>query len=270
MNAIAAIMQVTFKEGMRSRVLYAVFLVALLLFLATIVMSGMMMHDINKAAVDLSLAVISVVSVFVAIFVGVGLVAKDIDKRTIYVVLSKPISSYQYVLGKYFGLGLLLLFCTFLLSLLGGGSVLVTKFLLPNYFLNFSLASYLLAIVFIYLKSLLITSVVILYATFTTSSFLSLAMSFLTYVIGISLRNVRDLIAAPDAIGGASSSVLNYSFDVLFYLFPNFSIFDLKHYAAYGLFLGISDYICLTLYFVSYSVFLITISSYAFSRRQFF
>lgn len=269
MNAIYAIMMITFKEGVRSRVLYGVFLLALLFFSSSLLLSGMMMRDIVKATIDLSLSVISLVCTFVVIFVGINLLSKDIDRKTIYIVLSKPITSIQYILGKYFGINLLLLFSLIVLAMFGYISVLSVKLIYPNYFSGFSLTSFAVAIIFIYLKTILLCSVVILFSSFMTSSFLSLVMSIFTYTIGISLTNVRELISSSNVVGIQPTRIFTNIIETLFYIFPNFSFFDMKSEAAYGVLLDFPHYLTVSLYFIVYSIFLIFLSSCIFSRRQF-
>ena len=93
----------TFREGIRDRAVFGVMGIALLMFLATIAMTSMFGYDVGKVAVDLNLSVVAFTGLLLCFFVNINLLAKDIDKRTIYCVLSKPISRPEYILGKYAG-----------------------------------------------------------------------------------------------------------------------------------------------------------------------
>ena len=94
MIAIWSVALITFKEGIKNRVLFGIFIIALLLFAATTVVTTLFMRDIVKVAVDLSLSTVSFSGLLTLLFVGVNLFGKDLDKRTIYMVISRPISLF--------------------------------------------------------------------------------------------------------------------------------------------------------------------------------
>src|SRR5919205_639237 len=106
---ITAIARNAFREAVRDRVLYNLVMFVLLLTGASIFIGELSGGQERKVIVDLGLSAMLLFGVFIAIFVGVGLVYKEIERRTIYAVFSKPIGRGQFVLGKYFGLCLTLL-----------------------------------------------------------------------------------------------------------------------------------------------------------------
>ena len=94
----------TFREAVRDRVLYNLVFFALLMMVAAILV-GQVSIDIEKSVIiSLGLTSISVIGLFIAIFIGVGLVSKEMDKRTLYALLAKPLKRWEFLLGKYFGL----------------------------------------------------------------------------------------------------------------------------------------------------------------------
>ena len=99
----------TFKEAVRNRVLYVLLFFAILILLGAWVASTLAIFGQEKIIRDLGVGAINVISVLIAVFVGVGLVYNDLDKKTIYTIVSKPISRWHFLIGKY--LGLLLTIC---------------------------------------------------------------------------------------------------------------------------------------------------------------
>ena len=106
---IAAIARNAFREAVRDRVLYNLVLFVLLLIAGAIFLGELSAGEEAKITVDLGLSAMLLFGVFIAIFVGVGLVYKEIERRTLYAILSKPIGRGQFLLGKYLGLCLTLL-----------------------------------------------------------------------------------------------------------------------------------------------------------------
>src|SRR3989304_5741098 len=99
----------TYRETVRDKVLYNLVLFALLMIGSSYVLGAISVYQEIKVIKDLGLASISIFGMVIAIFIGIGLVSKEIDKRTLYGILPKPISRSQFLLGKYFGLCLTLL-----------------------------------------------------------------------------------------------------------------------------------------------------------------
>ena len=98
----------TFREAIRDKVLYNLVFFALLVMGASVVIGNMTLGEGIKIILDLSLAAMSVFGLLIAIFVGIGLVHKEIQRRTVYMLLAKPISRRNFVIGKYLGLMLVI------------------------------------------------------------------------------------------------------------------------------------------------------------------
>src|SRR5215475_12956287 len=94
----------TFREAVRDRVLYNLVFFALLMMAAAILVGQVSIGIEKSVIVSLGLSAISVVGIFIAVFIGVGLVSKEIDKRTLYALLAKPVQRWQFLLGKFCGL----------------------------------------------------------------------------------------------------------------------------------------------------------------------
>src|ERR1035438_8073520 len=104
MKSVLTVAANTFREAVRDRVLYNLVFFALLMMVAAILV-GQISIDIEKSVIiSLGLTAISVIGLFIAVFIGVGLVSKEMDKRTLYALLAKPLQRWEFLLGKYFGL----------------------------------------------------------------------------------------------------------------------------------------------------------------------
>ena len=99
----------TFKEVIRDKIFYSLVFFAVLLLGASVLLSTLTLGEQSKIIEDLSLSGIEILGVIIAIFVGIGLVNKELEKKTIYTIISKPIERWQFLLGKYLGLALTLL-----------------------------------------------------------------------------------------------------------------------------------------------------------------
>lgn len=104
MGKIKAIALNTFKEAVRNKVLYFLLIFALLLMGFSGVISDLSIASPEKLIKDMGLASIDFIGFLIAVFVGVYLVYNELDKKTIYTIVSKPIDRYQFILGKFFGL----------------------------------------------------------------------------------------------------------------------------------------------------------------------
>lgn len=269
MNAIWPLALITYKEGLRNRAFIGIAIFAVLLFLATLVVSGMIMRDVGKVTVDMALSALSLNGLLIVLFIGINLLAKDLDRRTIYAVLSRPISRGQYLWGKYLGLLLLLTVAMGLLSLFACGTIKVAMVFNPGYFPRFSWGMVLLAMSFTLVKLLLLTAVSFFFATLTSTSFITLVLTIVTYVIGQSLGTVKTLLESPAGVDLHVSPMMVWVVKVAYYLFPNLSFFDLGRQAAYALPVSPS-YIALALgYGIIYIVLLLLVGSFCFRRREF-
>src|SRR5690348_7305185 len=93
-----------FRDSVRDKVLYGIVAFAILLMASSFLIGQLTAGQDVKIIKDLGLAAMSLFGLFIAIFIGIGLVAREIERRSIYAVLSKPVQRYQFIIGKYLGL----------------------------------------------------------------------------------------------------------------------------------------------------------------------
>jgi ABC-type transport system involved in multi-copper enzyme maturation permease subunit len=200
----------TFREAVRDRVLYNLIAFALLLSGAAIFI-GQISIDIERLVViNLGLTSVSLFGVVIAIFIGIGLVSKEIEKRTLYTVLSRPVRRWEFIVGKFFGLAGTLVVNTFFMAI----GVFAALLYVAHKFLA-SDALILVALYFIVLQFLIICSLALLFSSFS-SPLLSAVFTFALFVIGSFADDLR-------GFAGLTQGVTRWIATGLAYLVPNFS-----------------------------------------------
>lgn len=175
----------TFREAVRDRVLYNLVVFALLLVASSFLFSQISIGIERLILVNLSFTAISVFGIVIAIFIGIGLVSKEIDKRTLFTVLTRPVRRWEFVLGKYLGLAGTLGVNAFFMA-----AGFFAALLLSVHRLHSSDGWLLIALYFILLQLLIITAVALLFSTFS-SPMLSAVFTLAIFVIGTFAEDLR-------------------------------------------------------------------------------
>jgi ABC-type transport system involved in multi-copper enzyme maturation permease subunit len=175
---ITAIALNAFREAVRDRVLYNLVLFVLLLTAAAIFIGELSGGQERKVIVDLGLSAMLLFGVFIAIFVGVGLVYKEIERRTIYAIFSKPVGRGEFLVGKYLGLCLTLLVNVVVMAL---GVSLALLYVSKGW--DPLITTIWPAVLLIYLELMILTSVALLFSSFSSPS-LSALLTFFVFIIG--------------------------------------------------------------------------------------
>ncbi len=270
MNSLWPVALITFKEGIRNRAIYGITLFALLLFGATALVATMIPREVGKVAVDMALSTISFTGLLLVLFVGINLMAKDLDKRTIYTVLSRPISRPMYIIGKFFGMALLIMVTMSVLSVLAMAAIIFMKASIAEYFTRFSWSLIALSVCLTILMLILLSAVSFLFASFTSTSFVTLVLTIITYIIGQSITGVKALVeSSSQTLGFGVSSVTVKMVQAAYYLFPNLSLFNIKLQAAHDLPVSTSYVVWTVLYGIVYIVLAITLAALFFRKKEF-
>ena len=211
----------TFREAVRDRVLYNLIAFALLMSAAAILV-GQISIDIERlVVVNLGLSAVSLFGVVIAIFIGIGLVSKEIDKRTLYTVLSRPVRRWEFIAGKFLGLAGTLAVNTVLMAV----GVFAALLYVSRHF-QASDGWVLVALYFIGLQFLIITALSLLFSSFS-SPLLSAVFAFSLFVIGSfaeDLRGFASLVPGP----------AHWLATAVAYLVPNFSALNLISSVAHA------------------------------------
>ena len=256
MNArIAYIASNTFREAVRDRVLYNLIAFALLLSGAAILV-GQISIDIERlVVVNLGLTAVSLFGVVIAIFIGIGLVSKEIEKRTLYTVLSRPVRRWEFIIGKFFGLAGTLVVNTFFMAI----GVFAALLYVAHKFASAD-ALILVALYFIILEFLIICSLSLLFSAFS-SPLLSAVFAFSLFVIGSFADDLR-------GFAGMTHGVTRWIATGAAYLVPNFSAFNIINAVAHQQ--SISSQLILqnTLYALFYTVMALSGAILIFEHRN--
>jgi ABC-type transport system involved in multi-copper enzyme maturation permease subunit len=246
-----------FREAVRDRVLYNLVLFVLLLTAGAIFLGELSGGQEAKIIVDLGLSSILLFGVFIAIFVGVGLVHKEIERRTIYAILSKPIGRGEFLLGKYLGLCLTLLVNVFVM---GAGVSLALLYVRRGW--DPLLVSIWPAIALIYMELAILTAVALLFSSFSSPA-LSALLTFFVFIAGHFSADLKTFAAS---LGGSAA---RWFFTALYYLLPNFSNYSLITPAAHGYYPTASALLVALLYAVCYTSVVLAGGALIFNRRNF-
>ena len=256
-----------FRESVRDKVLYNLVFFAVLLIGASLLLSQLTAGQDVKIIKDLGLAATSMFGLFIAVFVGIGLVWKEVERRSVYSLLAKPIRRRDFILGKYLGLVLTLavniaIMAAALYAVLAYQAWITPPELAAAWEASAADPALLVAIGLIFLQLTLVTAIALFFSTFS-SPLLSAALTFGLYVIGhfnADLRNFEQVVDSPAVAWIARA---------LYYLLPNLAPFDVKAQVVHGQAIA-PGYVLLTAaYAVVYVAMLLVAASWVFSRKDF-
>jgi Cu-processing system permease protein len=267
MRAIGVIALNVFRESVRDKVLYNLVLFAIVLMGASYLIGQLTAGQDVKIIKDLGLAATSVFGLFIAVFIGIGLVSKEVEKRSIYSLLAKPIERYQLVVGKYLGLVLTLavnlaVMAAALYFVLAYMAWMAPPFTAAGWERPALDPAMLTAFLLTFLELAIVTAIAVFFSTFSTP-ILSAAFTFGLFVAGrfsTDLRNFNQVIDSP---------VANSLTTALYWILPNLSPFDVRSQVVHGQPVAVSYIGLSTAYALLYIAGLIVAATAVFSRRDF-
>ena len=256
-----------FKESVRDRVPYAMVVFAVLLIAASYLIGQMTAGQDMKTIKDLGLAALSIFGLFIAVFIGIGLVSKEVEKKSVFGLLSKPISRPQFILGKYVGL---------VMTLAVNLAVMTIAYYAVLYYMNVTTPPrvrdvwpspamdprLLIAIGLIFAELMIVTALALFFSTFS-SPLLATLLTFGLWVAGhfnADFRNFETVVDSPVAAAIARG---------LYYVLPNLAPFDVKAEIVYGMPLSMRVVGFTLVYALIYIAILLTASVAIFRRRDF-
>jgi ABC-type transport system involved in multi-copper enzyme maturation permease subunit len=211
----------TFREAVRDRVLYNLVVFALLMSGAAILV-GQISIDIERlVVVNLGLTAVSLFGIVIAIFVGIGLVSKEIEKRTLYTVLSRPVRRWEFIAGKFFGLS-----GTLVVNALFMAVGVFAALLYVSHHFQKSDAQLLVALYFIILQFVIVTALALFFSSFSTP-LLSAIFAFALFVIGSFSEDLR-------GFAGMAHGTQYWLMTAAAYLVPNISALNVISQVAHG------------------------------------
>jgi len=254
-SRLSAITLNTFREAVRDRVLYNLVLFVLLLVASAPVISQISIGMEKLMLVNLGLSSISLFGVIIAIFVGIGLVSKEIEKKTLYTILSRPVRRWEFIAGKYLGL---------LLTLVVNAVLMTVGFYLALLVFTHGLhqadGMLLVAIYFIILQFMMMVAITLLFSTFSTPIF-SAIFAFSLFVIGTFGNDLRNFAAM-------SHGATRWLATAAAYIMPNFASLNVISQVAHEQSVGAQLVLFNTLYALLYSVAVTAAAVLIFERRN--
>ncbi len=249
---ILAIARNTFREAIRDRILYGLLAFALLMIGSSLALASLSIGQQDRITKDLGLAAISLIGLLMAVFLGITLVSKEVDRRTVYTILSKPVRRHQVVLGKYLGLS-----ATVAVNVLvmGGGLAFLT---LVYGWWQWNVAA---GVYLALLELLVVTAIATLFSTFTTptlSAIFTLGLFVLGHLTG-ALRAVTER---------AESAAVRIVGEVLYRLLPNLEAFNVKGRVAHGEPMSLAEVGLATGYGALYVAAVLALAVMVFERRE--
>jgi Cu-processing system permease protein len=264
---LAAFVAVAVKGGVRDRVLGAILVVGLLLLFTTPLVALFSMRQVVALATSYSLSIIGLMGLLLTLFMAMGLLARDLEQRNVYTVCSLPISRTVYLFGKFLGLAVLILIAIAILGCFAAGALFVLE-RINSGGPSLGWTGFFIGLWFQYWVFLILGAITLLFSTVATSNFLPLALSVGIYFGSYSTEAVRYFLLR----GGGQERmgpVVKLFGNLVYWILPNFSAFDLKSQAVYGLAINTKELLLTQLYGFGYLGVILVLAMVAFSRREF-
>lgn len=244
----------TFRESIRDKVFITIIIFAVLVMAGGKIIQPLALGEEAKVVKDIGLNSIALFSTLIAILVGGRLVYKEIEKRTLYLIITRPIHRWQFIVGKYFGL-LLVLFESIL--------IMTCAFYLIMILLNISAGlNLLLSVLFTFFELLVITAIAILFSTFSTP-ITGAVFTFAIYFIGHLTRDLKTFGAM------SKSNAVKTLCDIMYYVLPNLANFNIKGEVVHNVTIAPQIIVLTIAYAVVYSAIIVFASCIIFQRKDF-
>jgi len=252
MKNIISIAKNTFRETIRDKILYGILAFAFLFLGMTIFFGSISLGEDIKVVKDFGLAGIYIFSVIIAIFLGTSLVYKEIEKKTLYIIFSKPVKIYEFIVGKFFGLWISVTLNVLLMTIVyfiivkikGGGFDLISLY----------------AILLLIFELAIFVAVTILFSSVTTPLAGAIFAIIILY-IGHSLATIKQYAIK-------SGQFMRIVIDGAYYIFPNLEKFNLRNSVVHEVSPSSGQIIYPILYSILYVVILLWASSLAIKKQD--
>lgn len=254
MSKILSIARVVYMESLRNRVIVALIAVSILIIFLSVFISPIALGETERIIKDIGLSSISFFSMLIVLLAGTRLVYQEIEKKTIYLIVTKPVSRAQLILGKYMGLLMIILTITAI-----SGVFLILTVLVFNAGFTMNIVY---AVVLIFMQFALLSAIAVFFSTFA-SPVLSGLFTLMIYIIGYLIKDLGFFINSTGSIA------VKFLIRAVMLIIPNFYYTDIKLHAVNNIPVYM-DYILFTIaYMLIYTVFFIYVSTIIFERKEF-
>lgn len=244
----------TFIEVVRSKLMVAIPILGFMLVFVAYIASSFAYGAPGRIAVDVGLGLMSMSNLFFAIFIGSTLISKEVDSRTIYMIISKPLTRSSFILGKILGLLLVVIINAFVL-------VLISQIIYRFFNGEFNQLVWWIGLMSL-MESTIVLLIAIFFSLFTNVS-LTVIFSILVWVLGSVLNETQKLIFVKN------NFLLEAVTKIISVVLPDFSKFNLKDFVLYQQNVEISYLVKTSLYFLLYALFMCLLNDYLFKKKDF-
>lgn len=253
LKRINTIARINYLEIIRSRTVLLLLIYLVFLVLATQIFSRISIAEPSKIITDIGLGTIEIFGLFLALFIGITLISKEIEKKSIYTLLSKPLKRHEFILGKFLGL----CFVSLVFNL-----VMFIIFILYLYAVGIGVSPYIaVANLHIYLKIVILISIILALSSLS-SPVLTGLLSIGFYLIGNSASTIKELVLLSDA------PELNLFIRIIYFIIPNFEYFNSKNNVVHIEFIDSLDIFTPVLFAILYIALFLMIACLSFEKKD--
>ncbi len=275
----------SFKEIKNSKIFYSFLIFALILISGSYFVSQTSFINQGRIMVDFSIFAISIFNIFIGIFIGASVVYDDIEKKSVFLTITRPLKRTEYLIGRFLGLASAIIFSTIIMMLIFYAVLLIMhKFIVPvgysagnvkDKFIFYSLPQPLIIqALFIITESIFIASAALLFSLITSKALASI-FAILVFFIGNISGRMNDLIMPVKKIINGKIVVVHQANHILaaivhfiYTVLPNFSIFNISSEAAYKVNISTGAIFYRIIYGLSYTILLFIASSFIFAKKD--
>ena len=254
MRSVQIIALNTFREIVRDRVLYGLVVFSILLIGFSLVLGNLSFSEQARISIDFGFSGIQLSSVILSIFVGSTLVSKEIEKQTLMTLLARPLSRFEFVIGKFVGLGLVVT-----IAVLGLFGVLLLLTFIMKWAINLA---FFISLVGILAESILLMAMTIFFGMIS-KPILAVSYSLSLFLLG---HWIGDL---PYFAEKSSSASFKFFSKIIEYVIPNLEMFDFRSAAIYGDEIPAAQLLRTMVYAVSWIALCLTGAGILFKRKDF-
>ncbi len=251
---IFAIAKIVFKESLRSKVIISLIVLAFLLIILSIFLDPITLGETVRIVKDVGLTSTSFFSLLIILLAGTRLIFQETDKKTIYLIIPKPIKRKEFLLGKFLGL-------LSIIWLIGIATGLFLIIILLLFKISFGMIL-IIAILFILLQFTLLSSIVIFFSTFVSPVLVGF-FTIMTYIIGFLIKDLSFFLQKTDSI------IVKYIIKSIMLIVPNFYYIDAKLWAVQNISISINYIIFVITYTIIYTILFLYISFLIFDKKEF-
>jgi ABC-type transport system involved in multi-copper enzyme maturation permease subunit len=256
---ILALARNTFREAIRDRILYALLFFAIVMILSALVLGQLSLHEEARLVRDVGLGGISLFSVIIAIFVGSNLVYKELERKTVFTILPKPLYRHEFIVGKFVGMTLVLAVLIVVMSLVLAG-VAAAAGAPPS-------SGLLRAEVLLFIEVVVVTAVAMVFSSFSTP-FLSAMFTLGVFVLGRSTPELRQVAHKLGPGGVVVRAITNLVPDLHLY-YVSGQMVEGERVTVHEAFVDWSYVATAGLYGLGYAAVLLTLAALIFRKRDF-